>query len=46
MDPKRINTIPVSAMTAPPSWPKPGRGHNDPSATVNWIKTTWPKAGA
>jgi branched-chain amino acid transport system substrate-binding protein len=45
-DPERIITIPVSAMTAPPEWPKPGKGHNDPSATVNWIKTTWPKAGA
>jgi len=45
-DPERIITIPVSAMTAPPSWPKPGKGHSDPSATVNWIKTTWPKAGA
>jgi len=46
-DPERIITIPVSAMTAPPNWPKPGKGGNtDPSATVNWIKTTWPKAGA
>ena len=45
-DPERIITIPVTAMTAPPNWPKPGKGHNDPSATVNWIKTTWPKAGA
>jgi branched-chain amino acid transport system substrate-binding protein len=44
-DPERIMTIPVDAMTAPPSWPKPGKGHNDPSATVNWIKTTWKKAG-
>jgi branched-chain amino acid transport system substrate-binding protein len=45
-DPERIITIPVGAMTAPPDWPKPGKGHNDPSATVNWIKTTWPKAGS
>ncbi|HEX3176474.1 MAG TPA: ABC transporter substrate-binding protein [Methylomirabilota bacterium] len=45
-DPERIMTIPVSTMTAPPTWPKPGKGHNDPSATVNWIKTTWKKAGA
>jgi len=45
-DPERIMTIPVGQMTAPPGWPKPGRGHNDPSATVNWIKTTWKKAGA
>ncbi len=45
-DPERIITIPVDAMTAPPTWPKPGKGHNDPSATVNWIKTTWKEAGA
>ena len=44
-DPERIMTIPVGQMTAPPTWPKPGKGHNDPSATVNWIKT-WKKAGA
>jgi branched-chain amino acid transport system substrate-binding protein len=45
-DPERIITIPVAAMTAPPEWPKPGKGHGDPSATVNWIKTTWPRAGS
>jgi hypothetical protein len=45
-DPERILTISVASMTAPPTWPKPGKGHNDPSATVNWIKTTWRKAGA
>jgi len=45
-DPERVITIPVAAMTAPPSWPKPGHGHSDPSATVNWIKATWPQAGA
>jgi branched-chain amino acid transport system substrate-binding protein len=44
-DPERIMTIPVSTMTAPPTWPKPGKGHTDPSATVNWIKSTWKKAG-
>ena len=44
-DPERIMKIPVAQMTAPPSWPKPGKGHQDPSATVNWIKTTWKKAG-
>ncbi len=43
-DPERIITVPVQAMTAPPTWPKPGKGHDDPSATVNWIKTTWPTA--
>ncbi len=45
-DPERIMTIPVASMTAPPGWAKPGKGHDDPSATVNWIKTTWPRAGA
>jgi branched-chain amino acid transport system substrate-binding protein len=45
-DPDRVITIPVASMTAPPTWPKPGKGHTDPSATVNWIKTTWPQAGA
>jgi branched-chain amino acid transport system substrate-binding protein len=45
-DPDRIMTIAAGAMTAPPSWPKPGKGHSDPSATVNWIKTTWKKAGS
>jgi branched-chain amino acid transport system substrate-binding protein len=43
-DPERIITVPVQAMTAPPTWPKPGKGHDDPSATINWIKTTWPTA--
>lgn len=45
-DRERVITIPVSAMTAPPDWPKPGKGHSDPSATVNWIKTTWPKVAS
>jgi hypothetical protein len=27
----------VQAMTGPATWPKPGQGHDDPSATVNWI---------
>jgi len=45
-DPERIITIPVASMTAPPNWPRPGKGHDDPSATVNWIKMTWPKASA
>jgi ferredoxin len=29
-DPERIITVPVQAMTAPPTWPKPGKGHDDP----------------
>ena len=32
----------VRNVSAPPDWPKPGEGHDDPSATYNWIKTTWP----
>ncbi|HRO24372.1 MAG TPA: ABC transporter substrate-binding protein, partial [Promineifilum sp.] len=40
-DPERIITIDIREVTAPPNWPKPGEGHKDPSATYNWIKTTW-----
>jgi branched-chain amino acid transport system substrate-binding protein len=36
-------TIPIRNITAPPGWPKPGNGHNDPTATYNWIKETWPQ---
>ena len=45
-DPARIITMPVRSVTAPPGWPKPGKGHDDPSAAYNWVKTTWPKVGA
>jgi branched-chain amino acid transport system substrate-binding protein len=45
-DPARVITIPIRNMTAPPDWPKPGQGHNDMSATYNWIKETWPKVSA
>jgi branched-chain amino acid transport system substrate-binding protein len=41
-DPDRIIVQDVRNVSAPPDWPKPGEGHNDPSATYNWIKTTWP----
>jgi branched-chain amino acid transport system substrate-binding protein len=41
-DPDRIIVQDVRNVSAPPNWPKPGEGHNDPSATYNWIKTTWP----
>src|SRR5204863_147527 len=40
-DPERIMTIPVGQMTAPPGWPKPGRGHNDPSATADSVGCLW-----
>jgi branched-chain amino acid transport system substrate-binding protein len=43
LDPTRMVTIPIRNITAPPRWPKPGHGHNDPTATYNWIKETWPE---
>ena len=43
LDPNRMITIPIRNITAPPGWPKPGNGHNDPTATYNWIKETWPQ---
>ncbi len=43
LDPDRIITVPIRSITAPPNWPKPGQGHDDPTATYNWIKETWPK---
>ena len=41
-DPDRIVTFPITSVTAPPGWPRPGEGHDDPSAVYNWIKETWP----
>ena len=32
LDPARMITIPIRNITAPPGWPKPGNGHNDPTA--------------
>ena len=46
LDPGRMITIPIRNITAPPHWPKPGNGHNDPTATYNWIKETWPQVTA
>lgn len=46
LDPNRMIQIPIRSITAPPNWPKPGTSHNDPTATYNWIKKTWPKASA
>src|SRR5882724_1305393 len=43
-DPDRIITIPIRNITAPPNWPKPGKGHNESTAAADWIKKTWPKA--
>ena len=45
-DPDTIIVQDVRNVTAPPNWPRPGEGHNDPSATYNWIKTTWPTRSA
>ena len=45
-DPDRIIVQDVRNVSAPPDWPKPGEGHDDPSATYNWIKTTWPTRAA
>ena len=42
-DPDRVVTLPIRNITAPVDWRKPGEGHNDMSATYNWIKETWPK---
>jgi len=43
-DPKRMISVPIQSITAPPGWPRPGTTHNDPTATYNWIKETWPTA--
>ena len=42
-DPKRVITVPIRNITAPPNWPKPDR-HNESTAAADWIKKTWPKA--
>ena len=41
LDPKRIITIPIRNITAPPGWPK-----GEPTATYTWIDKTWPQATA
>lgn len=43
-DLSRVITVPIREITAPPGWPKPGTTHNDPTASYNWIKETWPTA--
>ena len=35
-DPDRIIVQDVRNVSAPLDWPKPGDGHDDPSATYNW----------
>jgi branched-chain amino acid transport system substrate-binding protein len=39
LDPRRIVTVPIRSITAPPGWPA-GR----PTATYTWIEKTWPTA--
>jgi len=39
LDPKRMITIPIRNITAPPNWPK-----GEPTSTYTWIEQTWPKA--
>jgi hypothetical protein len=39
LDPKRMITIPIRNITAPPGWPK-----GEPTSTYTWIEQTWPKA--
>jgi branched-chain amino acid transport system substrate-binding protein len=38
-DPKRLITVPIRSITAPPGWPKA-----EPTATYSWIEQTWPTA--
>ena len=45
-DPDTVEVFPVRNITAPPDWPMPGDGHNDPSRVYNWISTTWPTINA
>ncbi len=40
LDPKRMITIPIRNITAPPGWPK-----GEPTSTYTWIDKTWPKVG-
>jgi len=40
-DLKRVITVPIRSITAPPGWPK-----GEPTATYKWIEETWPKASA
>lgn len=40
LDPKRMITIPIQNITAPPGWPK-----GEPTSTYTWIDKTWPQVG-
>jgi branched-chain amino acid transport system substrate-binding protein len=37
-DPKRVITVPIRNVTAPPGYPK-----GEPTTTYKWIEDTWPK---
>jgi branched-chain amino acid transport system substrate-binding protein len=41
LDAKRMITIPIRNITAPPGWPK-----GEPTSTYTWIDKTWPKVSA
>jgi branched-chain amino acid transport system substrate-binding protein len=43
LDPKRMITIPIRNITAPPNWPAPA---DDKTRTYTWIDKTWPKVSA
>ena len=36
-DPRRVITVPIHKVTAPPGWPR-----GDPTSTYAWIEQTWP----
>jgi branched-chain amino acid transport system substrate-binding protein len=40
-DPKRIITVPIRNITAPPGYPK-----GEPTTTYKWIEETWPQAAS
>jgi branched-chain amino acid transport system substrate-binding protein len=40
LDPKRITTVPIRNITAPPGWKKV-----EPTAAYTWVNETWPSVG-
>lgn len=40
-DPKRVISVPIRNITAPPGWPI-----GEPTSTYTWIDQTWPKVSA
>ena len=41
LDQKRVITVPIRSITAPPGYPK-----GEPTTTYKWIEETWPQASA